>query len=457
METMKRPVVADPDTAFLQKIFYECGECATPPLVVNSTEKLRDILQREAHSVSGIFLNPRLICPQSAAVMKSIREHLPNTPLFYILDESVNQPDAADLRELTVADCLKKPFCHADIEKALTHSLMRFDSKSALDLAENDPLQQDIAEADENFCPIWAKNFLAGKESFFDLYIRIKANHFVKVLQAGDLFSRDRLDQYLQKGVEQFFIRRKVQEKYLDYCDKVTDALLASPKVTIDVQATHVMNMGEETSKFLRTTGVQESTINFARHFAKKSLDLSMRLTQDESILKHLYDAANFDHSVSVTMVSSLLATHLNFDHDRATSIVGLSAMLHDVGMVHIAKELHGVDPADLTCEDLDIYEAHPTIGQEMLKKIPGLEPVVIQAVGQHHERRNGKGFPNKLRSGSINVVAEIIGISEEFIQLLVRAKKDPSLPVMKKMEKRLDGFSHSTVTSFRYFFGKCS
>jgi HD-GYP domain-containing protein (c-di-GMP phosphodiesterase class II) len=81
---------------------------------------------------------------------------------------------------------------------------------------------------------------------------------------------------------------------------------------------------------------------------------------------------------------------------------------------------------------------------------------VVIQAVGQHHERRNGKGFPNKLRSGNINIVAEIIGISEEFIQLLIRAKKDPSIQVMKKMEKRLDGFSHSTVTSFRFFFGKC-
>jgi HD-GYP domain-containing protein (c-di-GMP phosphodiesterase class II) len=155
-------------------------------------------------------------------------------------------------------------------------------------------------------------------------------------------------------------------------------------------------------------------------------------------------------------MVASLLATHLNFDRDRATSIVGLSAMLHDVGMIHIAKELHNVDPADLTCEDLDIYEAHPTIGQEMLKQIHGIEPVVIQAVGQHHERRSGKGFPNKLRSGSINVVAEIIGISEEFIKLLIRAQKDPSIHVMKKMERRLDGFSHSTATSFRFFFGKC-
>ena len=46
--------------------------------------------------------------------------------------------------------------------------------------------------------------------------------------------------------------------------------------------------------------------------------------------------------------------------------------------------------------------------------------------------------------------------ISEEFIQLLVRAKKDPTIQVMKKMERRLDGFSHSTVTSFRFFFGKC-
>lgn len=451
MEIAKRPVVADPDTAFLQKLFYECGDSSSPPLVVNSAEKLQDIIQREPYVISAVFLNPRLIST-GASIMSALRENLPNTPLFYIIEEAMNPPDESDLPILTVAECLRKPFHHSEIERALTQSLMQFGKKSAL--AENDPLDREFDESDENFCPIRARNFLPGKESFFDLYERVRPGRFTKTLGAGDLFSQDLLDRHLRRGMEHFFIRRAAQHRYLERCRKVSEAILGGQQAAAK-RVSGPPNLGEEGIRFLRANGVREAAIDYALQFAKKSLALSVQLAQDEYVLKHLSDPVNLDHSISVSMFSSLLAAHLKLEQSRAPGIVGVAAILHDVGMIHIAKELHHANPEDLNCEELDIFEAHPMIGQEMLKKIPGIDPAVTQAVAQHHERQNGQGFPNK--PARISAEAEIIGLSEEFLKQLIRARKNPGIQVMKKMEKRLGGFSPPTAAAFREIFGRAS
>jgi HD-GYP domain-containing protein (c-di-GMP phosphodiesterase class II) len=88
-----------------------------------------------------------------------------------------------------------------------------------------------------------------------------------------------------------------------------------------------------------------------------------------------------------------------------------------------------------------------------MLRQIRGVEPVVIQAVEQHHERRSRKGFPYRLGSGNINRVSEIIGISDEFVHLIGKCKVDGSDP-FKLMESTVfHGFSSPVITAFQMIF----
>jgi HD-GYP domain-containing protein (c-di-GMP phosphodiesterase class II) len=86
----------------------------------------------------------------------------------------------------------------------------------------------------------------------------------------------------------------------------------------------------------------------------------------------------------------------------------------------------------------LEKYLSHPEVGAEELRKVKSFDPTVIQAVSQHHFRKNDKGFPTKTNRAYIHVCAEIIGICDDFDYLCRRkAANEPTLDLKREMEKR--------------------
>ena len=64
------------------------------------------------------------------------------------------------------------------------------------------------------------------------------------------------------------------------------------------------------------------------------------------------------------------------------------------------------------------------------------------------------EGFPSRLGAGQINRVAEIVGISEKFVQLIHQAYSDSKVNPLKLMEKRVfPWFSAEVVAAFRALF----
>lgn len=89
------------------------------------------------------------------------------------------------------------------------------------------------------------------------------------------------------------------------------------------------------------------------------------------------------------------------------------AAILHDIGKVGIPSEiLH--KPEKLTNEEYQIICKHPMVGSEILKNVPYLEEVRT-IIEQHHERVDGKGYPNKLVEKDIHPFAQILCITDSF------------------------------------------
>ena len=130
---------------------------------------------------------------------------------------------------------------------------------------------------------------------------------------------------------------------------------------------------------------------------------------------------------------------------------MGLAALLHDIGLESLPKEIQAKREEEMTPDELELYQTHPFLGMDILRRIPGIDPVVIQAVGQHHERRTGKGYPGRLGANSINLVSETIGLSEELVIQMERAVANPALNVAAEMERlHSDGFSSSVFTTLK-------
>jgi HD-GYP domain-containing protein (c-di-GMP phosphodiesterase class II) len=123
-------------------------------------------------------------------------------------------------------------------------------------------------------------------------------------------------------------------------------------------------------------------------------------------------DSYTRGHSENVAMLSVQMATLMNFSKDDIES-VRIGASLHDLGKVGIPDTLL-LKAERLTKTEIKIFQKHPVIGASILKPIPSLEfitPIVLH----HHERIDGKGYPQKLKNNQIPIWARIVSVADTY------------------------------------------
>ena len=97
----------------------------------------------------------------------------------------------------------------------------------------------------------------------------------------------------------------------------------------------------------------------------------------------------------------------------RALRDLGLSAMLHDVGKVNVADEVLN-KPGRLTEAEFDVIKLHTIDGEEMLLAEPTLV-TCAPFVRSHHERMDGRGYPDGLAGSEIPLPSRIIAVCDAF------------------------------------------
>jgi HD-GYP domain-containing protein (c-di-GMP phosphodiesterase class II) len=92
---------------------------------------------------------------------------------------------------------------------------------------------------------------------------------------------------------------------------------------------------------------------------------------------------------------------------------LGLAAMLHDVGKVHVPDEILK-KPARLTAEEYEVMKLHPVDGEAMIAADPALASAA-RIVRSHHERFDGGGYPDGLAGRDIPLASRIIAVCDAF------------------------------------------
>ena len=122
-------------------------------------------------------------------------------------------------------------------------------------------------------------------------------------------------------------------------------------------------------------------------------------------------------HSTSVSKFSEALARAINLPEEDVERIK-LGALLHDVGKIGIPETVLKKE-GPLSDEEWVIMKQHPTIGAEkVLMPNPSLRHL-IPIVKYHHERIDGKGYPEGLTNGDIPLEAKIVAIADTYHALI--------------------------------------
>jgi putative nucleotidyltransferase with HDIG domain len=117
-------------------------------------------------------------------------------------------------------------------------------------------------------------------------------------------------------------------------------------------------------------------------------------------------------HSEHVTEYARWIADELRLPREtrRMTCVGGL---LHDIGKIGVPDTILQ-KPGRLSAEEWEVMKGHPSLGALMLRSVPGLEGV-IDAVRSHHERWDGRGYPDGLAGENIPLLGRILAVADAF------------------------------------------
>ena len=117
-------------------------------------------------------------------------------------------------------------------------------------------------------------------------------------------------------------------------------------------------------------------------------------------------------HSTRVANYTAMLARELGYDEDTVEKYYRI-ALLHDVGKIGVPPEVLN-KPGKLTDEEFETIKSHASKGYDALKEI-SIMPELAVGAQAHHERPDGKGYPNHLKGDEIPRVAQIIAVADCF------------------------------------------
>ncbi len=177
--------------------------------------------------------------------------------------------------------------------------------------------------------------------------------------------------------------------------------------------------MFQRTTRILELSHLQKE---LQKEVEKKTLKLNKRSQQLKrmtiQVMKTLAgtidakDKYTNGHSLRVAEYSKMIAAKMNMTEAEQEDIYYIG-LLHDIGKIGIPDEIIN-KTSRLTDEEYDIIKTHPVIGSDILEKMSELPGIKIGA-RWHHERYDGKGYPDGLAGESIPLVARIIGVADSY------------------------------------------
>ncbi len=131
-------------------------------------------------------------------------------------------------------------------------------------------------------------------------------------------------------------------------------------------------------------------------------------------------------HSSRVAEYSKRIAALAGFPEEAQEEIY-MIGILHDVGKIGIPDAIIN-KPGRLTDEEFEVIKSHPVLGERILSNIPEF-PKLRMGARYHHERYDGKGYPDGLSGEDIPVEARIIAVADAYDAMSSRRSYRDVLP----------------------------
>lgn len=124
---------------------------------------------------------------------------------------------------------------------------------------------------------------------------------------------------------------------------------------------------------------------------------------------------------------------------DEAIAQIALASIMHDVGKIAIPDAILN-KPGKLTAEEYEVMKTHTTQGALLLERIPQLRETGLYAYAadiarHHHERWDGRGYPDGLRGDEISIWAQAVSLADVYDALINKRVYKAAFPRGRALE----------------------
>ena len=183
------------------------------------------------------------------------------------------------------------------------------------------------------------------------------------------------------------------------------------------------------------------------------------------SILSQIVEFRNGEsglHVMRINMITGMLLERLAVKSDKyplswaERSMITMASSLHDIGKIGIPEEILN-KPGKLTKEEFEIMKQHSVIGAEMLRSLKRyqneeLVQIAYEICRWHHERYDGRGYPDGLKGEEIPISAQVVSLADVYDALVSeRVYKKAFSP-----EKALEMIQNGECGSFNPLLLEC-
>lgn len=138
-------------------------------------------------------------------------------------------------------------------------------------------------------------------------------------------------------------------------------------------------------------------------------------------------------HSERVAEYSEKISRKMGLSQEEV-ELLKETALLHDIGKLGVQESILN-KKEKLTEQDWEIIRKHPTIGEDILSPVL-TQKEMLAAVRQHHERFDGKGYPNHISGKNIHIFAQILSVADAFDAMTSSRAYRPAFSKEKAIEE---------------------
>jgi HD-GYP domain-containing protein (c-di-GMP phosphodiesterase class II) len=341
-------------------------------------------------------------------------------PQVIVMENSSN-PSLAEVKDLRIGSKLERGIYHPSNSRLLL-SQGQVVSKEVIDILVSKMSLTSISYNGNSTDKIRRGLFDEENRSFFGAYVALEEPESARDTIRFRIMNNPKIGTCLKE--------RTVEDFRLTLEGRTTN-------MAINSLANIIKTLTKSKGKYSLAEFEQLTEPVTLRRYLKQNVRTSLDIGYPESIvdcelIKQFRGDETFPHGLHVAKWAGMIATHLNLFYalkgieDRYDVVRAVAAgLLHDIGKVKVPENvLYSRERFDKDSPERKEIEKHPAYGLELLLPHQAeLGEECIRTAHEHHERKDGKGYPLMKSGGEISRYADLIRCVDIFDALAFKRK----------------------------------